>query len=83
MPVLETAAAVAGITSCYIAGTNLFRTWRKDRKEAAAKKSVEEQKGVETSLVRGSTDVQTEYDGDFAKMGERFRIGDGREICST
>ena len=45
---------------------------RKERREHA------ENCRLEQSLILGGSAVQTEYDSDFARLGRRFGIGDGK-----
>lgn len=75
MPVLETIAAVAAIVGCFQAASSFYQT-RKGRKEA--KKRAENDESVEKSLSLGRIRSQDEYNRDFARLGRKFAVGDGR-----
>jgi hypothetical protein len=75
MPVLETLGAVAGAISAFNASVSLYRSWRDKRAERRAN---EQNQMLETSLTRGGTTIQQEYDNNFARLGQIFAAGDGK-----
>lgn len=75
MPVLEVLAAVAGIVSAFNGAVALYRSWRDKRNERRTNKRNRE---LEASLTKGRTTIQQEYDGHFARFGQRFAVGDGK-----
>ena len=71
---LEVVALVAGIVSAFAGSASLFREWREKRKE---RKSQAQNANLQRSLTSGGSQVQGEYDQDFARLGRRFAVGDG------
>lgn len=76
---MEVVALVSGIVSAFAGATSLYRNWKKDRRGAARHREDEKQ-SVNDSLVRGSRDVQSEYDRNYGRLGHQFAVGDGK--CS-
>jgi hypothetical protein len=71
----EVIAAVTAIIGAFNGSLTLFRDWsemRRERREHA------ENCRLEQSLILGGSAVQSEYDSDFARLGRRFGIGDGK-----
>jgi hypothetical protein len=63
----EVIAVVTSIIGAFNGSLTLFRDWSEKRRERR-----------EQSIVLGGSAVQTEYDSDFARLGRRFGIGDGK-----
>jgi len=61
------------ITAFESAG-NMWKKWRGKR---AAKKRKKTEEDFEQSITKSPPLVQQEYDKNFAKLGQRFAIGDG------
>ena len=74
---VEVVAAVAGIVSAFQASVTLYPLWR-DRR--MGRRRLLENQILENSLSQGAFAVQTEYDRGFARLGERFAVGDGMYI---
>ncbi|MCJ1230610.1 hypothetical protein MMC12_007284 [Toensbergia leucococca] len=80
---LEVVGLIAGITSAFV-GAKSYLLARKKREEVKAKR--QEAEALRTSLVRGKTEVQEEYDSDFARLGAPFARGDEiarRDLTTT
>ena len=77
---LEVVGLIAGITSAFV-GAKSYLLARKKREEVKAKR--QEAEALRTSLVRGKTEVQEEYDSDFARLGAPFARGDGVSISNS
>jgi hypothetical protein len=74
---LEVVAAITGIVGAFNGSVTLYRSWRDAKRERREK---EENRRLERSLTVGSTTVQQEYDTHFARLGQRFAIGDGKYV---
>jgi hypothetical protein len=72
---LEVVAAITSILGAFNGSVTIYRSWRDARRERREK---EENRRLERSLTVGSTTVQQEYDTHFARLGQRFAIGDGK-----
>ncbi|KAJ9649467.1 hypothetical protein H2199_000242 [Coniosporium tulheliwenetii] len=80
---LKVAALVATIVAAFSGATTLIRSWRKDRKEEKGqteKQVVADATSLEVVLKEGGPRVQSEYDRDFARLGEVFGRGDGMPV---
>jgi len=73
---LEIVAAITGIVSAFNGSITLYRSWRDKRRE---RRNAQNQ-DLERSLSLGRTTVQQEYNVHFARLGQRFAIGDGKCI---
>ena len=71
---MEVVALVAGIVSAFSGATNLYRSWRKDKKERREKKANQR---LEKVLGENGHQVQKSYDDDFRRLGAVFTRGDG------
>jgi hypothetical protein len=84
MPLLPTAAAIAGIIGCFQSAAGLF-TAIHSRKEATQRhQEIQAQRAEDKAaeraskaLIVGKSNVQHEYDRSFARVGPRFATGDG------
>jgi hypothetical protein len=54
-----------------------FRDWSEQRR---ARREHDEIQKLEQSLVLGGSAVKQEYDSDFARLGPRFAVGDGKIV---
>jgi hypothetical protein len=72
---LEVVAAVTGIISAFNGSLTIYRDWREKKRE---RKENARNQNLELSLIRGSNSIQEEYDRDFARLGRRFAVGDGK-----
>ena len=75
---LEVVALVAAIVSAFTGGSQLFSKWKERRHERRLEAQNEV---VGTSLQRGTREVQTEYDRDFARLGAAFAQGHRVTVC--
>jgi len=76
---IEVVAAVGAIISAVNGSVNIYRSWQEKRRE---RKENQQNKQLEQSLVLSSSAVQSEYDQDFARLGQRFATGDGEPALS-
>lgn len=87
MPLLPTIASICGIISCFQSAGSLF-TAVNSRKEATKRhKQIQEEKEeakaaekASKALTLGKSDVQHEYDRNYARMGPQFANGDRRVL---
>lgn len=70
---LEVVLAIAAIVQGFEAGHTLFRRWRARQ----AKRRLARSEETELELQSSGPAVWREYDRDFARLGERFAVGDG------
>jgi hypothetical protein len=70
---LEVFAVIAGIISAYIGAHIVFQDWRKARESRRRNK---QNLKLNKSLVVGSSIIQHTYDEHFARLGNRFAVGD-------
>lgn len=70
---LEVVAAVAGIVSAFTGSTKLFTERRDKRRERRKEKQNE---AAQLLLRDGGPQVQSEYERDFARLGDVFAKGD-------
>jgi hypothetical protein len=64
---------VAGIISAFHDSLSLYRSWKQKKKERRRNSKNE---SLEQSLSLGETKIQQEYDLHFARLGQRFAVGD-------
>jgi hypothetical protein len=64
---------VAGIISAFHNSLSLYRSWKQKKKERRRNSKNE---SWELSLSLGETKIQGEYDFHFARLGQRFAVGD-------
>jgi hypothetical protein len=65
--------ATAAVISSFRDGLDMFKAWRKKRKEARLAKVAQ----VEQSLERNPLEVEREYKQHVNQLGRRFEKGDG------
>jgi hypothetical protein len=73
---LEVVAIVAAIVSAFHASVEILSKI-KQRQASQRDKLAHDSAGLELSLSRGGSDVQQEYNLDFARIGPSFAKGDG------
>ena len=78
---LETAAAVASIVSCYNSTYTLQKAKEKERSEAASSQALVLSSRSDTSkgpspLSTAPYTIRSEYDRGYEKLGQPFAIGD-------
>ncbi len=66
--------ATAAVVSSFRDGLDMFKDWRKKRKEKRLAKVSQ----VEKSLERNPPEVQREYKRHVSELGRRFEEGDGK-----
>jgi len=70
----------AGIISAFHDSLSLYRSWKQKKKEQTRKKKERRRnlknESLEQSLSLGETKIQQEYNLHFARLGQRFAIGD-------
>jgi hypothetical protein len=75
---LEVVVGIAGICSAFIAASNLFNSWSSKRKLKKLERLKELRRDVRKSLSGSEPTIRGRYDEDFARLGRRFAIGDGK-----
>jgi hypothetical protein len=70
---LEVVAVIAGIISAYTGAHIVFQNWRQARESRRRNK---QNLKLNKSLVVGSSTIQHTYDEHFARLGQRFAVGD-------
>ena len=75
---IEVVGLVAAIVSAFTSATDLFIKWKEKRKDGRKQKNNE---SAEMVLRTSGSEVQREYDRDFAMLGEAFSKGD-RKLSS-
>ncbi|EON67795.1 hypothetical protein W97_07050 [Coniosporium apollinis CBS 100218] len=80
---MEVALLTAAIVSTFAGATTLLRSWRNDRqarrqarRRPRGKQAADGASSLEVVLQDGGPRVQSEYDRDFARLGELFGRGD-------
>ena len=73
---LEVVALVVGIVSAFSGTASFLRELKKKRKDESSHKSVRIQ-GLQKAVELAPPEIQQEYDHDFARIGQRFAVGDG------
>lgn len=72
---LEVVALVAGIVSAF-SGTASCLAERKRRKAEKHQQRKQELKTLRNAVILAPSQIQQEYDRDFARIGPRFAVGD-------
>jgi hypothetical protein len=72
---LEAIPITFGIITVITQAMSWFKNWRKERRE---RKENARNKRLKKSLVICRTDIQREFDRCFARLGQRFAVGDGK-----
>ncbi len=70
---LEVVGVIAGIISAYTGAHVVFQNWRKARESRRHNK---QNLKLDNSLVVGSSTIQQTYEDHFARLGQRFAVGD-------
>jgi hypothetical protein len=81
MPIVEAlaiAGSVAAIISAFRDAQEMFRTWKKKRRQ---RNEAGRPDSYERSLDTGSSLIKRDYDSHYARLGSAFARGDGK-ICS-
>jgi len=71
--ILAIVGATAAVVSAFRDGLDMFKSWRKKRKEARRVQVAQ----VEQSLERNPPEVERDYKQYVSQLGPRFERGDG------
>lgn len=84
---MKVALLTAAIVSAFAGATTLLRSWRNDRqarrqarRRPRGEQAADGASSLAVVLQDGGPRVQSEYDRDFARLGEIFGRGDGKFI---